>query len=75
MSHECHLCILCAVIQGRSTNIQTKNDHGSNSIPLAGQGLKSWGYDTENPLKELRIPDRKFMAITKLQLMGHLIKI
>ena len=35
-----------------------------------GQGLKSWGYDTENPLKELRIADRKFMAITKLQLMG-----
>ena len=51
-----------------------KSDHGSNSIPLPGQGLKSWGYDTENPLKELRIADRKFMAITKLQLMGHLIK-
>ena len=40
------------------------------SIALPGQGLKSWGYDTENPLKELPIADRNFMAITKLQLMG-----
>lgn len=35
-----------------------------------GQGLKSWGYDALNPLKEMPCSDRRFMAITKLELMG-----
>lgn len=39
---------------------------------LGGQGLKSWGYDALNPLKEMPCSDRRFMAITKLQLMGFL---
>ena len=40
---------------------------------LEGQGLKSWGYDALNPLKEMPCSDRRFMAITKLELMGFLI--
>ncbi|CAL1138436.1 unnamed protein product [Cladocopium goreaui] len=35
-----------------------------------GLGLKSWGYDALNPLKEMPCSDRRFMAITKLELMG-----
>ena len=40
---------------------------------LGGLGLKSWGYDALNPLKEMPCSDRRFMAITKLELMGFLI--